>query len=110
MRSIRTLVVAISMLALDLPMIAMAGSPHFVSCTPSVQGNQACVTGKEAGLGDESQVHVVVTVVAHCQNPGGNDPSAQNKETFGAAFDEPAQNGKALYEACVTTAFSPSCS
>jgi hypothetical protein len=68
------------------------------------------VQGKEAGLGDEAQVHVELTVVAHCQNPGGQGPKAANKETFAAGFDEPVQNGKALYDACVTTSFQPTCS
>ena len=88
-----------------------AGSAHFVSCNSSgAVGGEVCVTGKEAGLGNLEQVHIVLTVIAHCQNPGGNDPNAQNKETFGAEFDEPVQNGKALFEVCVTTDFQPNCS
>ena len=95
--------------ALTLPLVSIAGSPHFVSCVPSVSGDEVCVFGKEAGLGDEDQVHITLSVVAHCQNHGGNDPSAQNKETFDAEGTFPVQNGKALYELCVTTDFQPDC-
>ena len=42
---------------------ALAGSPHFVSnaVTATRTDNSLTVSGKEAGLGDEAQVHIVVT-------------------------------------------------
>jgi hypothetical protein len=40
---------------------AWAGSPHFVSCSAAEAGNVLTVDGKEAGLGDEEQINVVVT-------------------------------------------------
>jgi len=47
---------------------AWAGSPHFVSNTVTVSrtDNTLTVSGKEAGLGDESQVHIVVRATAAC--------------------------------------------
>ena len=44
-----------------MPLLAWGGSPHMVSCTQSVSGNTLTVNGKEAGLGDETQVQVVLT-------------------------------------------------
>jgi hypothetical protein len=105
---IRALINLLALLVLSVPP-ALAGSPHFISCTPAVNGAEVCVSGKEAGLGDEDQVDITLQVVAHCQNPGGNKPKAQNKVSFSAADTAPVQNGKALYEICVTTSFQPSC-
>jgi hypothetical protein len=91
---------------------ASAGSPHFVDdqTSASVSGATLTVTGKEAGLGDEAQIHVVLTAEAQCVNPGGNHPQAGNKESFTAAGDFPVQNGKADFTLSVTAVFSPSCS
>src|SRR5437899_8347609 len=60
-----------------------AGSPHFVDSTVSATrtNNTLTVTGKEAGLGDEQQVHIVVTATALCINGGGKHPKAVNKES-----------------------------
>ena len=90
--------------------MAWAGSPHFDSCGLSVSNGMVCVAGKEAGLGNETQVQVTLVGSAHCQNPGGNDPSAQNKVDFVQDMVAPVQNGKALYEVCATTSFKPACS
>jgi hypothetical protein len=89
---------------------ALAGNPHFVFVDTSVSGNTLTVTGKEAGLGDETQVHIVVTATAECINPGGNHPEAANKETFTAEGDFPVQNGKAEFTLTLTATFQPSCS
>ena len=61
---------------------AWAGSPHFVSNTVTATrtGNSLTVSGKEAGLGDEAQVHIVVSATAACINPGQNHPKAANKQ------------------------------
>lgn len=90
---------------------AWAGSPHFVDDTvqASVSGNTLTVTGKEAGLGDELQVHIVVSATALCINGGGNHPKAVNKESVSAAGDFPVQNGKANFSLSVTATFQPSC-
>jgi hypothetical protein len=75
---------------------AMAGSPHFVGTpTFTTSGSTVTVSAKEAGLGDEAQIHVVLTGDALCINNGGNHPKAVNKESVSAADDFPVQNGKA---------------
>ena len=91
---------------------AFAGSPHFVSNTVSAtrDGNTLTVIGKEAGLGDESQVHIVVNATAQCINPGSHHPKAANKESVSAAGDFPVQNGKAEFSLSLTATFQPDCS
>jgi hypothetical protein len=91
---------------------AFAGSPHFVddtvSCTTS--GNTLTCSGKEAGLGDEAQVHIVISATAECINPGGNHPQAANKTSVTAAGNFPVQNGKANFSLSATASFQPNCS
>jgi hypothetical protein len=67
-------------------------------------------SGKEAGLGDEDQVHIVGTATASCINPGNNHPKAANKEAFSAEGNFPVQNGKANFSLTLTATFQPSCS
>jgi hypothetical protein len=90
---------------------ALAGSPHFVG-TPKVtrSGDSLIVSGKVAGLGNETQIHVVVEAEAACLNPGGNFPQAANKMTVTAEGDFPVQNGKALFSLTLTAVFEPKCS
>ena len=106
---IAALVLGLGLSAIAAP--AFAGSPHFVG-TPvaTISGDTLTVTGKEAGLGNEEQIHVEVTADAACINPGGNHPNAGNKESFGAAGDFPVQNGRANFELTVVATFQPSCS
>ena len=106
---IAALVLGLGLSAIAAP--AFAGSPHFVG-TPvaTISGDTLTVTGKEAGLGNELQIHVEVTADAACINPGGNHPQAGNKESFSAAGDFPVQNGKANFELTVVATFQPSCS
>jgi hypothetical protein len=101
--------------ALSAPLIlagpAFAGSAHFVGDPVAVRdADSLTVSGKVAGLGNEPQVHVVVTATAECVNPGGNKPSAANKQSLSAEGDFPVQNGKALFTLTLTASFSPSCS
>lgn len=100
-----------SILALVMAAIALAGSPHFINSatSASVSGNTLTVNGKEAGLGDEAQVHIVVTATALCINPGGHHPKAVNKEDVTAAGDFPVQNGKAEFSLTLTATFQPDC-
>ena len=58
---------ALGALAVAVP-LAWAGSPHFVDSTVTAtrSGDSLIVSGKEAGLGDEAQVHIVVTATALC--------------------------------------------
>ncbi len=110
MRFVAVLAAVLAVAASAVP--AFAGSPHFVddSVSASVSGSTLTVTGKEAGLGDEAQVHVVVTATANCVNPGGNQPSAANKESVTAAGDFPVQNGRADFSLSATAVFQPPCS
>jgi len=102
---------AVALMAVSVP-AALAGSPHFVdsTVTASRTGNTFTVSGKEAGLGDEAQIHVVVTATAECINPGGNHPKAANKESVSAEGTFPVQNGKANFQVSVTATFTPECS
>ena len=91
---------------------AWAGSPHFVNNAFSATraDDSLTVSGKEAGLGDEAQVHVVLSATGLCINPGGNHPKAANKESFSAEGDFPVQNGKADFSLTLTATFQPDCS
>ncbi len=103
-------VVAVVTLAFAGP--ASAGSPHFVSNTLTATQDDGTLTvsGKEAGLGDEDQVHIVVDATASCINPGNNKPQAGNKESVSAEGDFPVQNGKAEFSLTLTADFQPDCS
>ena len=101
-------IAAAAVIAMATP--AFAGSPHFVG-TPAftTSGSTLTVSAKEAGLGDEAQIHVVLSGTAQCVNPGGNNPQAGNKTAFTTAADEPVQNGKADYSITATAVLTPSC-
>ena len=108
-----TLLTALALSALAVAVsVAWAGSPHFVddTVTATRAGDSLTVSGKEAGLGDEAQVHIVVTATALCINPGGNHPKAVNKESVSNEGDFPVQNGKANFSLTLTATFQPSCS
>ena len=89
--------------------VAFAGSPHFVTADATRSGNTLTVTFKEAGLGNEPQVHVVLSATALCINNGGHHPKAVNKASVSAAGDFPVQNGKAEGTLSVTATFQPDC-
>jgi hypothetical protein len=104
-------VAALATAAVAVP-VAWAGSPHFVSNTVTAtrSDNSLTVSGKEAGLGDEAQVHIVVSATAECINGGGKHPKAVNKESVSSEGTFPVQNGKAEFSLTLTATFSPSCS
>ena len=104
-------IAALALCLAGLSSPAWAGSPHFVG-TPvaTISGDTLTVSGKEAGLGNETQILVEVTADAACINPGGNHPEAANKESFGAAGVFPVQSGKADFSLTVVATFQPSCS
>jgi hypothetical protein len=108
----RILLILAVFAAVLMPTAAWAGSPHFIASATSVtiSGDTLTATFKEAGLGDEPQVHVVLSATAQCVNPGGNNPKAGNKQTFTAAGDFPVQRGQASGSLTVVAAFQPSCS
>jgi len=100
---------ALAVLALSSQAV-LAGSPHFVGAvTVARDGNSLTVSGKEAGLGNEDQVHIVVTATAECINPGQQHPKAANKASVSAEGDFPVQNGKANFELTLTPTFQPDC-
>lgn len=104
--------VLVAIIAGALAAPAWAGSPHFINSAFSVtvSGNTVSVSGKEAGLGDEEQIHVELTATALCINNGGNHPKAVNKASVSAAGDFPVQNGKADFTLSATAVFQPDCS
>jgi hypothetical protein len=89
--------------------VAFAGSPHFVTVSASRAGSSLTISGKEAGLGDEEQVNIVVSATAECINGGGKHPKAENKESLSAGENVPVQNGKANFSLTLTATFQPSC-
>lgn len=92
-------------------MPAMAGSPHFIFCEVfGATADSITVTAKEAGLGDEDQIVAELRVTGECVNPGGNKPSADNKDEFVVTAVIPVQNGKANYTLTATAVFQPECS
>ena len=90
--------------------VAFAASPHFVTADATRSDNTLTVTFKEAGLGNEPQVHIVLSATALCINNGGKHPKAVNKASVSAADDFPVQNGKAEGSLSVTATFQPECS
>lgn len=102
-------VIVFAAVAVAVP-VAWAGNPHFVSVTATRTDNSLTVEGKEAGLGNESQVHIEVTATAECINPGGHHPKAVNKESVSSEGDFPVQNGKAIFSLTLTASFQPECS
>ncbi len=95
--------------ALAVP-AALAGNPHAVGdCTVTESGNTLTVSCKEAGLGDEAQVHIVITADALCINNGGKHPRAVNKTSVSSVSDEPVQNGKVEFTKVLTATFQPDC-
>ena len=112
MRRIIVVVVGLLAAAAIAAAPASAGSPHFISNAFEVSrsGDTLTVSGKEAGLGDEAQIHVELSATAECINPGGNHPKAANKTSVSAAGDFPVQNGKAEFTLSATATFQPECS
>jgi hypothetical protein len=90
---------------------AHAGEPHFIASAFSAtrSGDTLTVSGKEAGLGDESQITVTVTADAACLNPGENFPQAANKQAFATTVDVPVQNGQATYSVTLAFITQPKC-
>jgi hypothetical protein len=103
-------VLALVAAAVAVP-VALAGSAHFVG-TPKItrSGDAITVTGKVAGLGNETQINVAVTADVACVNPGNNLPKAENKGATVAEGQFPVQNGKANFSVTGTGTTSPDCS
>ena len=109
-RVILVSVLALVAAALAVP-VAWAGSPHFVGTpTATRSGDALTVSGKVAGLGDETQINVAVTADVACVNPGNNLPKAENKGATIAEGTFPVQNGKALFSVTGVGTTQPDCS
>ena len=109
-RKIGIIATVLTVLALTVTMVA-AGNAHFVGTpTISTSGSTATANGKIAGLGNISQISVVVTADAQCVNPGHNKPAAGNQQSFSANGDFPVQNGKANFSLSLSATFTPDCS
>jgi len=106
--SVAVLVLAVG--AVGAP-VAWAGSPHFVDSTVTATrtDNTLTVSGKEAGLGAEEQVHIVVNATAECINKGEKHPKAANKQSLSSQGEFPVQNGRAEFSLSLTAAFKPEC-
>jgi hypothetical protein len=108
MRRFVLLGTVIALMATAAP--ALAGNAHFVGgITTTRDGNSLTVSGKIAGLGNETQITVVISVDAACVNPGSRRPQADNKQTITTETNVPVQNGKADFSVIVTANFQPNC-
>jgi hypothetical protein len=107
----RRIALLVLFLAAAIVPAALAGSPHFVdnATVVTTEGDTLTVSGKEAGLGNEEQVHIELTATALCVNRGGNNPNATNKTSVTAAGDFPVQNGKAEFTLVAVASFQPDC-
>lgn len=108
-RSMLVLVAILMALTLGAQ-VASAGNPHFVRVDAERQGDTLVVSFKEAGLGNEDQVHIVVSATAQCVNRGGNKPKAANKMSVSESGIFPVQNGRAQGTLTLTPTFQPRCS
>src|SRR5262249_57446423 len=88
--------------------VAWAGSPHFVDSTVTATrtDNTLAVSGKEAGLGAEEQVHIAVNASAECINKGEKHPKEANKESLSSQGEFPVQNGRAEFSLSLTPPFN----
>jgi hypothetical protein len=92
------------------PASAGQAGAHFNFVNVDINGDTLTVSGREAGLGNVDQVHIVVTATAVCINGGGKHPRAVNKTGVAVGGDFPVQNGHADFSLTATAVFEPSCS
>ena len=109
---------ALLVIAMSLGVVATASTSgyaglsgaHFNNVTITISGNTITAEGREAGLGNVDQVHIVLSATAECINGGGRHPKAANKTGVAAGGDFPVQNGHADFWLSGTAIFEPSCS
>ena len=107
----RSLILAAAAVVLATsPSYAGLSGAHFNDVTVTVSGNTLTAEGREAGLGDVDQVHIVLSATAECINGGGHHPKAVNKTGVAAGGDFPVQNGHADFSLSATAVFQPTCS
>lgn len=80
-----SIVLGLALLALALPMAALAAGFHFNSASAALSGPNLVVSFVEAGLGNNQNIDYAATAnataVYACYNNGGKNPKATNKET-----------------------------
>ena len=109
-RKIGVSIAVLTAMMLTISVVA-AGNAHFIGAPKiSTSGDTATVTGKIAGLGNISQIDVVVTAEAECINRGNKNPNASNKQSVQGSSQEPVQNGKANFSVELSASFQPDCS
>jgi hypothetical protein len=93
------------------PAHAHADSPRFVDSAFSVRPSGATLTvaGKEVGLGDQTQVRVVVTALALCIDGRGDREETVNRTSAGVAGDVAVRNGRAEFSLTLMASFQPRC-
>jgi hypothetical protein len=94
-RPLLVTVLALTTGAVAVP-AAWARSPQFINNAFTITRTETSLTvaGKEAGLGGEAHVHVVLNATALCINPGGHHPKATNRKSFSAEGDYPVQTAR----------------
>ena len=102
--------VAMAVGLMAAPAQAGQAGAHFNNVTITIDGNTLTAEGREAGLGNVDQVHIVLTATALCINNGGRHPKAVNKTGVAVGGDFPVQNGHADFFLQATAVFQPSCS
>src|SRR5262245_33953630 len=89
MKSIKTIQFKIVLLIVAALVCAVgvtwAQNPHFIKVNATLDGDNAVVSWKEAGLGDNQRIDYVAsadaTATYNCVNNGGQCPNAANKVT-----------------------------
>lgn len=109
MSSPRVVVCVLAILACAIG-VGWAGNPHFVTTSVTCSEDSVTVCVKEAGLGDEDQITVLITLTAACINPGSNRPKAANKTDIADVSEQPVQNGRADFCQTITPVLQPDCS
>jgi len=81
----KVVLVIVAALVCAVGVTRAAQNAHFIKVTAALQGNDAVVSWKEAGLGDNQQITYVAsadaTATFNCVNNGGQCPNAANKVT-----------------------------
>jgi hypothetical protein len=109
-RALFLLVAGAAMALPAAPASAGQSGAHFNNVSITISGNTVTAEGREAGLGNVDQVHIVLTATAECINGGGRHPKAVNKTGVAVGGDFPVQNGHADFYLVGTAVFEPSCS
>jgi len=109
-RALLVLAITLGVASFATPSYAGLSGAHFNNVTITISGNTITAEGREAGLGNVDQTHIVLNATALCINGGGKHPRAVNKTGVAAGGDFPVQNGHADFFLSGTAVFEPNCS